>query len=113
MASVGILFPNEAVPALSHLRGDDWRALVKRIRALPQDDLDTLAFGLMMVQLCDCQQCNLFLYRLRKGCARCAQQHINEAKDSDRALMRRFEKAKAEIQELLNPTTPPDAPTAP
>ncbi|NLS78492.1 MAG: hypothetical protein GXY76_14645 [Chloroflexi bacterium] len=102
MASVGILFPNEAVPALSHLRGDDWRALVKRIHALPPDDPDALAFGLMMVQLCDCQECTLFLYRLRKGCAHCAQQSLHEAKDTDRALLRRFEKARAEIQEYLD-----------
>ena len=103
MASVGILFPNEAVPALSRLRSTDWQNLVKRIHSLPQDHPDVLAFGLMMVQLCGCQQCNLFLYRLRRGCARCAQQSINEAKDTDRALLRRFEKARVEIEEYLNP----------
>ena len=113
MASVGILFPNEAVPALSHLRGDDWRALVKRIHALPPDHPDTLAFGLMMVQLCNCQECTLFLYRLRKGCAHCAQANITEAKDSDRALLRRFEKAKAELQEHLDRVASPDATTEP
>ncbi len=109
MASVGILFPNEAVPALARLRGDDWRALVKRISALPLDHPDTLAFGLMMVHLCDCQQCNLFHYRLRKGCTRCAQQSLSEAKDSDRALLRRFEKAKAEILEYLGQQAPSHA----
>lgn len=101
MASLGILFPNGAVAALSHLRGREWQDLVKRVFALPADDPDALAFGLMMVQLCDCTKCNLHTYRLRRGCARCAADAVREARDTDKALTRRFSKARAEIDAYL------------
>ena len=101
MASLGILFPNEAIAALSHLRGREWQDLVKRVFALPADDPDALAFGLMMVQICDCTKCDLHTYRLRRGCARCAVDAVRGARDTDRALMRRFSKARAEVDAYL------------
>jgi len=101
MASLGILFPNEAVAALSHLRGREWQDLVKRVYALSADDPDALAFGLMMVQLCGCVKCNLHIYRLRRGCARCAVDAIRDVRDTDKALMRRFTKARAEVDVYL------------
>jgi hypothetical protein len=101
MASLGILFPNEAIGELSHLRGAEWQDLVKHVFRLPADDPDALAFGLLMVQICDCLKCDLHVYRLRRGCARCALAAVREAKDSDKALMRRFQKARAEIDEYL------------
>lgn len=101
MASLGIVFPNQVVGKLSHLRGAEWQNLVQRVFRLPADDPDALAFGLMMVQICDCLKCNLHVYRLRRGCTRCALDAIREARDSDRALMRRFQKARTEIDEYL------------
>ena len=101
MASLGILFPNEVIANLSHLRGSEWQDLVKRVFALPADDPDALAFGLMMVQICDCVKCNLHIYRLRRGCGRCAMDAIRQARDTDKALMRRFSKARAEVDAYL------------
>lgn len=101
MASLGLLFPNEVVGELSHLRGTEWQELVKRVFRVPADDPDALAFGLMMVQICDCLKCDLHVYRLRRGCARCASAAIREAKDSDKVLVRRFQKARTEIDEYL------------
>jgi hypothetical protein len=101
MASLGILFPNESVGELGHLRGQEWQDLVKRVFALPADDPDALAFGLMMVNLCGCLKCNLHLYRLRKGCTQCAAQTVREARATDKALMNKFAAAREQVNTYL------------
>jgi len=101
MASLGILFPNEVVGKLAHLRGKDWQELVEYVLSLPPDHRDSLAFGLMMVQMCGCAKCDLHEYRLRRGCTKCALDCIRSAKDSDKALLRRYKKAQAQIEAYL------------
>jgi hypothetical protein len=101
MSSLGILFPNKVVGKLAHLRGEEWQELVEHILSLPPDHPDSLAFGLMMVQICGCAKCDLHEYRLRRGCTQCALECIRTSKYSDKKLLRRFEKAQSEIETYL------------
>ena len=49
-----LLFPATLIPSLRDLRGEEWRALVDRVAALPETHPDSLAFVLMMIELDGC-----------------------------------------------------------
>ena len=96
-----ILFPHRSVSALKGLRGDQWQKLIERVAALPETHEDSLAFSLMMIELCDCVNCDLGSYKASLGCSTCARRTIITIKGSDAILMRRFEKAKEEVLAYL------------
>ena len=63
-----LLFPATLIPSLRDLRGEEWRALVDRVAALPETHPDSLAFVLMMIELDGCLKCNSNNYKfLRVG----------------------------------------------
>lgn len=97
-----ILFPCKAIPAVASLRGPEWQELVERVQQLPEDHEDRLAFCLTMVRLSECMKCDLGSYKASLGCASCARRAVNSAKLSDAALVKRFEKARAEVREFLS-----------
>lgn len=96
-----ILFPHRGVSALKRLRDDQWQKLVERVAALPETHEDSLAFSLMMIQLCDCVNCGLGSYKASLGCLTCARRTIIAIQGSDTILMRHFEKAKEEVLAYL------------
>jgi hypothetical protein len=96
-----ILFPRRCIQALRKLREDQWRGLVEKVLALPEDHLDSLAFSLMMIKLCKCLNCDLGSYKASLGCCTCAKRAVNSYKDPDSILLRNFEKAKREVKAYL------------
>jgi len=96
-----ILFPCKAIPAVANLRGERWQELVAHVMTLPDTHEEKLAFCLMMVKLCECMKCDLGSYKASLGCAACARRAINSAKFTDAGLLRRFDRALAEVREYL------------
>jgi hypothetical protein len=96
-----ILFPSKAIPALANLRGPEWQRLVAHVMSLPDMDEDKVAFCLMMVRLSECMKCDLGSYKASLGCASCARRAVNSAKLTDAALLKRYERARAEVHEYL------------
>ena len=92
-----ILFPHSRVSGLKKLKGDDWKSLTERVATLPETHEDALAFSHMMIKLCDCLNCDLGSYKAALGCAACSQRTINALRDTDRQLLRRFDKSRNEV----------------
>jgi len=97
-----ILFPHSRVSGLKKLKGDEWKQLTERIAALPETHEDALAFSHMMIKLCDCLNCDLGSYKAALGCAACSQRTINALRDTDKQLLRRFDKSHKEVELYLD-----------
>jgi hypothetical protein len=96
-----ILFPSRVIPLLEDLRGEEWQALVDKVKVLPETDADSLAFSLMMISIGGCLTCDLDSYRASLGCATCAKRTISSYKGSDKVLKKQFEEAKKEVTAYL------------
>jgi hypothetical protein len=92
-----ILFPTRCIPILRDLRGEDWRDLVTRVMSRPEDHEDTLGFSLMMIRLGGCLTCDLDSYRASLGCATCSKRTVAGFKGSDKALLKKFNEARKEV----------------
>jgi hypothetical protein len=97
-----ILFPHSRVSGLKHLHDDDWRSLVERIAALPETHPDALSFSYMMIELCNCLNCDLASYKASLGCSACSQRTISAIRTGDKVLIKQFEKARREVLAYLN-----------
>lgn len=100
-AKAELLFPAHLIPSLRELRGEEWRALVDRVAALPETDPDSLAFVLMMIELDGCLRCNSNNYKFLRGCFLCATQTVQSYKGSDNELLELYAKAKATLKPYL------------
>lgn len=96
-----ILFPSRVIPLLEDLRGDEWRALVERVKKLPETHAESLAFSLLMINIGGCLTCDLDSYRASLGCATCAKRTISSHKGSDKILKKQFDEAKKEVSAYL------------
>ncbi len=96
-----ILFPSRCIPQLRDLRGKAWGRLIDRIATLPDGHEDVLGFSLMVIKLGSCLTCDLDSYRASLGCCTCACRSVAGFKGSDKELVRRFEKAREEVNEYL------------
>jgi len=103
-----ILFPHRSVQALKGLRGAKWQKLVENIANLPETHPDSLAFSLLMIRICECLNCDLGSYKASLGCTACAKRAISAVKESDAALLKRFEQARKEIEEYLQKIENPE-----
>lgn len=97
-----ILFPHTRVGGLKKLKGDEWRKLTERIAVMPETHEEALAFSYMMIELCECLNCDLGSYKAALGCSACSQRTINAVRETDHQLVRRFEKSKEEVSDFLN-----------
>ncbi len=97
-----ILFPHSKVSGLKKIKGKEWQDLVEYIAPLPETHVDALAFSHMMIKVCDCLNCDLGSYKAALGCAACSQRTINALRDTDKQLIRRYEKSRKEMIEYLN-----------
>jgi hypothetical protein len=95
-----ILFPYHVIPSLQEMRGPDWFHLVERVLSLPKTHEETLAFMLMMIRLNGCMSCETDSYRAMKGCMSCAQQTLRRYKGTDADLLKRYDKALADVREF-------------
>ena len=96
-----MLFPMRVVPSLGDLRGVAWKRLVMRIAGMEEDNQDALAFGLMMIRLSGCLNCQADSFRALRGCTACARQAILRYRGTDRDLIRLYEKARKEMSVYL------------
>ena len=96
-----ILFPYRSIAALKHTRGEKWRDLVTRVAMQPDGTLDTIAFSLMMIRVCDCLNCDMGSYKASLGCTPCAQRTVTSIKADDDALVADFEKTRREVEGYL------------
>jgi len=96
-AKAELLFPAHMIGSLRDLRGEEWRALVDRVSALPETHPDNLAFVLMMVELDGCMRCNSNNYKFLRGCYLCATQTVQSFKGSDQELLDMYDRAKQEL----------------
>ena len=96
-----LLFPPYVIPHLVRARGEDWRALIERVTALPPDDPQVLALSLLMIRLDGCLSCETDSYRAMRGCAACALQTLHRFKGTDQDLLQRYQKALQDVQAYL------------
>jgi hypothetical protein len=96
-----LLFPPYAIAPLGDLRGPEWRALVKRVTALPETHPDSLAFSMMMMRLDGCLTCETDSYKAMRGCVQCALQTIRRFKDGDTDLSRLYGQAQDDVNIFL------------
>lgn len=95
-----LLFPHYVIASLIDLRGEKWRAMVKRVLSLPECHEETLAFMLMMVRINGCMACETDSYRAMRGCAACTHQTLRRYKGDDDELLGLYEQALADIREF-------------
>ncbi len=96
-----IMFPHKSIPALRHMRGPEWQALVERVAALPETHEDSLAFCLMMIRVCECLNCDLGSYKASLGCNTCARRAAGSSKATDEMLLAEFERAREDVRRYL------------
>lgn len=92
-----LLFPSRVIPELRDLRNKPWRELVDRVADKAPDDLDHLAFVLMMVEVDGCTSCNADSFRAMRGCTQCAFQNVRRFRGPDRELVKMFTNARREL----------------
>lgn len=97
-----LIFPTRVIPTLRNLRGEAWKKLIDRLQCLEPDDLDCLAFVLMMVRMGGCISCQSDSYRALRGCTSCATQVIRRYKGSDIELLGLFAAARKDIERLMS-----------
>ena len=96
-ASNELMFPPRVIPQLSGQRGPEWRRLVEKVVALPEDHPESLAFTLMMVRLDGCLECETDSYRAMRGCEACALQTLRRYKGADKELIARYKDALKDV----------------
>jgi hypothetical protein len=96
-----LMFPHHVIPMLRNLRGPEWRNLVDRVLAVPENDEQSLAFVLMMVRLNGCMACETDSYRAMRGCDACAIQTLRRFKGPDRELLRAYQQALEDVHRHL------------
>ena len=104
-----LLFPAHLISSLRELRGPEWQALVDRVAAMPETHPDSLAFGLMMIELDGCLRCNSNNYKFLRGCYLCATQTVQSYKGSDTDLLKMYERVKQDLTQHLDQGVRPGA----
>jgi hypothetical protein len=96
-----LLVPHSSIADLKGLHGEGWDVMVHRVAALPELHLDSLAFVLMMVQLCQCTNCDMGSYKASLGCSTCAQRAITGNGNGGDNWTKHLETARAEVAAYL------------
>lgn len=97
-----LLFPPRLIASLRDLRGPEWAALVSRVAKLPETDLDSLAFTLMMIRLAGCVKCHEGSFKYMRGCQLCAVQTVMQFKGTDADLIALHQKARCDVEAYLS-----------
>jgi hypothetical protein len=92
-----VLFPLRSIPELRGIRGPEWDKLIELILSDQVEEIEQLAFVLMIVRLVGCSGCNSDSFRAMRGCTKCVQQSIRRFRGEDQDLIKLYEKAKTEI----------------
>jgi hypothetical protein len=100
-----LLFPPSTIPHIRNSRGQEWQILVDRVKTLPEDHVENLAFCLAMIQFNGCMACETDSYRAMRGCTACALQTLRRHKGPDSDILGLYDEALEEMQVYLA-TTP-------
>ena len=100
-----LLFPPATIPRIRNSRGQEWQTLVDRVKYLPDDHEESLAFCLAMIRFNGCMACETDSYRAMRGCTACALQTLRRHKGPDTDILDLYDEALEEIQAYLA-TTP-------
>lgn len=92
-----VLFPPRLIPLLRDLRGEDWRELTNRVEQAKLQEVDRLAFVLLMVRLGGCTSCSIDSFRAMRGCTLCAIQTVKRYRGDDRELLKEFQAARQDV----------------
>lgn len=101
-----LLYPNSVTPHLENMRSPEWKALVNRIRSLPESHEEVLAFCLMMIRLNGCMACETDSYRAMKGCLPCTAQTLRRYKGPDSDLFRIYDQSLQDIRHHVQRSAP-------
>jgi hypothetical protein len=96
-----LLFPHRYVSALCDVRGGDWKELVDRIRGLPEDEEESIAFCFLLVEMSGCLRCDMNSYKASLGCRQCACRAIASFKGSDEELVACFVDARDRVHAAM------------
>ncbi len=96
-----LLFPARIIPKLRRLRGELWNGLVKEVMSKNLDDLDRLAFVLLMIRLSGCTTCNTDSYRAMRGCTLCACQTVGRYQGSDQDLVNVYVDSRKDLEKIF------------
>ena len=96
-----LLFPSRVIPALRDQRGASWRKLVDRVAKKPEDELEHLAFVLLMIRVDGCTNCNADSFRAMRGCTECAKQNVRRYRGGDKELLAKYDKALKDVEKKL------------
>jgi len=99
-----LLFPTATIPHIRNSRGHDWQILVDRVKTLPEDHVETLAFCLAMIRFNGCMACETDSYRAMRGCTACALQTLRRHKGPDSDILGIYDKALVDMQAYLAKT---------
>ena len=99
-----ILFPLRVIPTLGALRGENWEALIGRLSSSEAEEVDLIAFSLMMIRLGGCTACNADSFRAMRGCTHCARLTVKRYKSTDEDLIHLFNESRVEVVEYLKKT---------
>lgn len=91
-----LLFPARVISGLRDLRHECWAELVDKVGKKDINDVEYMAFVLMMVRLGGCLSCNADSFRAMRGCTQCARQTIRRYRGSDEDLCGLFTEARKE-----------------
>ena len=100
-----LLFPPTTIPQIRNSRGQEWQKLIDRVRYLPEDHEESLAFCLAMIRFNGCMACETDSYRAMRGCTECALQTLRRHKGPDTDILELYDKALVEMEKYLA-TTP-------
>jgi len=100
-----LLFPPSTIPYIRNSRGQEWQILVDRVKILPEDHVENLAFCLAMIRFNGCMACETDSYRAMRGCTACALQTLRRHKGPDSDILGLYDEALEEMQAYLA-TTP-------
>ena len=99
-----LLFPHSTIPQIRNSRGPEWRKLVDRVKNLPEDDVENLAFCLAMIRFNGCMACETDSYRAMRGCLACALQTLRRHKGPDQDILDIYDKSLIDMQAYLAKT---------
>jgi hypothetical protein len=99
-----LLFPHSVIPHIRNSRGQEWQRLVDRVRNLPEDHEENLAFCLAMIRFNGCMACETDSYRAMRGCLACALQTLRRHKGPDTDILELYDEALIEMQNYLAKT---------
>lgn len=68
---------------------------------LPEDDVESLGFCYLLVEMCGCLNCDMNSYKASLGCRQCASRAIASYKGSDIELHACFELARDKVRAAM------------